>query len=312
MITLHKLKLFIVDYDRGSFNQVAQELYLAQSAVSQHIQSLETALGTPLFERSPQGVRPTKAGDLLYDYSRRILRLLAEAERAIMQIDQAQRHKLVVGATPGISVYLLPVWLQQFQVVHTTTRVSMQTVLTADLVRDCLNGHYNFGFLEGELHELDQEGPGRLRLRDLDYRTIVSPQHPWAGKSTVDLSELSDQPFINRQPASRTRRWLDQILHTRSVQLYNVAELDSPGAIKYALLNNMGIAILPLYAVEREIERGDLFPVQLMGLELKRPLMLVWNKHQPFSSIQRAFISLLANDAPQLQILLLASANRHR
>jgi DNA-binding transcriptional LysR family regulator len=304
MITLHKLKLFIVVYDRGSFNQAAHELYLAQSAVSQHIQSLEAAFGTPLFERSPQGVRPTKAGDLLYDYSRRILQLLAEAERAIMHIDQAQKRHLVVGATPGISVYLLPAWLQQFQGAHANTSVSMQTVLTADLVRDVLNNHYDFGFLEGELDELDESALGRLRLWDIDYRTIVNPHHQWAGKSTVALSELSDQPFINRQPASRTRRWLDQLLRNRGVRLHNVAELDSPGAIKYALLNNMGVAILPLYAVEREIERRELYRIQLAGLELKRPLMVVWDKRRAFSAIQRAFISLLANDAPQLQILL--------
>jgi DNA-binding transcriptional LysR family regulator len=304
MITLHKLKLFMVVCYRGSFNQAAQELYLAQSAVSQHIQSLEVALGTPLFERSPRGVRPTKAGDLLYDYSRRILHLLAEAEREIMQIDQVQKRQLVVGATPGISVYLLPAWLQQFQGAHANTSVSMQTVLTADLVRDVLNNHYDFGFLEGELDELDESDLGRLRLWDIEYLTIVNPRHQWAGKPTIALSELSDQPIINRQPASRTRRWLDQLLNSRGVQLHNVAELDSPGAIKYALLNNMGVAILPLYAVEREIERRELYPVQVAGLELKRALMFVWDKRRTFSAIQRAFIFLLANDAPQLQILL--------
>jgi DNA-binding transcriptional LysR family regulator len=308
MITLHKLRLFIVVYDRGSFNHAAQELYLAQSAVSQHIQSLEKALGTPLFERSPQGVRPTKAGDLLYDYAHRILQLLSEAERAIMQIDQVQKHQLVVGATPGVSVYLLPAWLQQFQAAHTNTSISvqtvLQTVLTAELVRDVLNNHYDFGFLEGELQELDQDNVGRMRLWDIDYSIIVNPKHMWAGRSTVALNDLSEQPFINRQPTSRTRRWLDQLLHSRSVQLHNVAELDSPGAIKYALLNNMGITILPLYAVEREIERGELHSVQLAELELKRPLLLVWNKRRVFSPIQRAFIALLARKSPQLQILL--------
>ncbi|MBK8029543.1 MAG: LysR family transcriptional regulator [Chloroflexi bacterium] len=45
MVTLHKLKLFIVVYERGSLNQAAQELYTTQSAVSQNIQSLEAAFG---------------------------------------------------------------------------------------------------------------------------------------------------------------------------------------------------------------------------------------------------------------------------
>jgi DNA-binding transcriptional LysR family regulator len=304
MITLHKLKLFIVVYERGSFNAAAGELYMAQSAVSQHINDLEAALGAKLFVRGARGVRPTPAGDMLYDYAGRILGLLAEAERSIMALDPAGEHRLVVSATPGVSVYLLPVWLQQFQLTHTGVNVSLQTALTYEVVRDVLNGRYDLGFLEGELQELDNEALGRMRVSDVEYLVAVHPAHPWAGRGTIDVSELAAQPFINRQPTSRMRRWLEQILSARGVRLRNTAELDSPDAIKYALLNNMGVAILPDYALKREAERGEIHLLRIDGLDLLRPLMLVWDKRQPFTPIQRAFISLLAVEAPQLQILL--------
>lgn len=277
---------------------------MAQSAVSQHIQSLEDALGTPLFTRSARGVRPTPAGDVLYDYARRMLTLLSDAEREIMQMNQAETHHLNVASTPGVSVYLLPRWLQQFQLTHPKVSVALQTVLTAEVVRDVLNGRYQLGFLEGELQELEQEPLGRMRLQDIDYLVTVNAQHPWAHETTIALRDLTEQPFINRQPSSRTRYWLDQTLSAQGIPLRTVAELDSPGAIKYALLNQMGITILPRYVVEREIDRGELHGLRLAELELKRPLMLVWDKRQAFSPIQRAFISLLAQDAPQLQILL--------
>src|SRR5687767_5107322 len=109
MITLHKLRLFMAVYDRGSFNRAAQDLYLAQSVVSQHIQSLEGALGTLLFTRSARGVQPTQAGELLYACAQKILNLLAEAERDILQLNQEASHQLFVGSTLGISEYLLPV-----------------------------------------------------------------------------------------------------------------------------------------------------------------------------------------------------------
>lgn len=304
MITLHKLKVFLVVYERGSFNQAAQELYMAQSAVSQHIQTLEESLGTRLFERSSRGIKPTAAGDVLYRYAGQMLHMLSEAEREIMQIDDAQKRQLVVGSTPGVSVYLLPMWLQQFQLAHDNINVSLQTVLTSEVVRDVLNRHYDLGFLEGELGELDQEPLGKMRIRDIEYFVAVNPHHPLATETTISLHDLAQQPFINRQPNSRTRRWLDQLLTVHDTRLHNVAELDSPGAIKYALLNQMGIAILPEYVVEREVERGEVHLLRLDELELKRPLMLVWDKRQPFNPLQRAFISLLATNAPQLQILL--------
>jgi DNA-binding transcriptional LysR family regulator len=304
MITLHKLRLFMVVCDRGSFNQAAQELYLAQSVVSQHVQSLETALGTPLFIRSARGVQPTKAGEMLYKYAGQMLALLAEAERTIMQLNQALPQQLVIGSTPGISVYLLTAWLHQFQQMHPTVQVALQTVLTGEVVRDVLNGRYHLGLLEGDLDELDQEALGKMRLRDIEYSVIVNAQHPLAQQGTLSPQELSQQPFINRLPSSRARLWLDRIFSERGVQLRTIAELDSPGAIKYALLNQMGVGILPDYVVEREIERGELYRLALTGLELKRPLMLVWDKRQPFNALQRAFISLPAIEAPQLQMLL--------
>lgn len=278
---------------------------MAQSAVSQHIQSLEAALGTALFERSPRGVQPTQAGELLYKYAGRILGLLAEAEREIMQIDQAQNRQLVVSATPGVSVYLLPVWFQQFRQTHPHINVSMQTPLTFEVVRDVLNRRYDLGFLEGELAELDHEALGRMRVRDVEYFVTVDAAHPYAERGTIRLDELAAQPFINRQPSSRMRRWLENLLSQYGVRLNNVAELDSLDAIKVALTNKMGdCAILPDYAVARDAERGEIRLLRLENVELKRPLLLVWDKRQPFSPIQRAFIGLLAEQSPQLQILL--------
>jgi DNA-binding transcriptional LysR family regulator len=304
MITLHKLKVFIVVYDRGSFNQAAQELYMAQSAVSQHMQSLEAALGTPLFERSAKGVRPTRAGEMLYGYAQQMLRLLAEAEREIMQLDEVQARQLAVSATPGVSVYLLPVWLQQFQQMTPNVSVSLQTALTREVVEGVLHDKYDLGFLEGELEELDSEALGKMRFRDIEYYICVGARHQWAKEEEVSIHDLAKQPFINRQPGSRARRWFEALLSAQGVRLKNVAELDSPGAIKYALLNQMGVAVLPLYSIEREVERGEIHTIRFAEFELKRPLLLVWNRHQPFNVLQRAFITMLANDAPQLQIVL--------
>ncbi len=304
MVTLQKLKLFVVVYDRRSLNRAAQELYMAQSAISQNIQSLEAALGVRLFERSPRGVQPTEAGDKLYTYARRILGLLGEAEREILSMGDKQ--SLSVVATPGVSVYLLPSWLQQFQRTQSSLSVSLQTALTIDVVRDVLNGRYELGFLEGELQELDQPTLGRMRVQDIEYFVTVNANHPLAARRQIPIQELENMPLINRQPTSRARRWLESQLQVYGVNARSVVELDSPGAIKYALLSEgqLGYAILPRYAVEREIQRHELVLIPLIETKLKRLLLLVWDKGKSFTPIQRAFIALLAQDAPQLQMLL--------
>lgn len=295
MITFHKLHLFVVVYERGSFNQAANDLYLAQSAVSQHIQSLEAAFGAKLFTRTAQGVKPTPAGELLYDYAIKMLAMLAEAERAIMQVSPTESRQLSVVGTPGVSTYLLTSWLKEFQSQPLSVTLSSNTALTVEIVQDVLKGKYDLGFLEGDLAELDQPSLGRMKLRDTAYYVAVGGSR-WEGRESVSLSELAGEPFINRQPTSRTRRWLESLLEARGIRLRTTAELDSPGAIKYALLNDMGVGILPEYAVEREAERGEIRLLRIDELDLTRPLMLVWDKRQPLTAIQRAFVRTAMGD----------------
>lgn len=289
MVTFHKLRLFVAVYERGSFNQAAGDLYLAQSAVSQHIQSLEAAFGATLFTRTAQGVKPTTAGETLYEYAVKMLALLTEAERAIMRVDQPEARQLTVAGTPGVSTYLLTPWLKSFQSEYPSVAVSMNTALTVDVIQDVLKGKYDLGFLEGDLAELDQPNLSRTRLRDIAYYVAVNSAR-WAGRETISLDELKQEAFINRQPSSRTRRWLEEQLDARGIRLRTTAELDSPGAIKYALLNDVGVGILPEYAVTREAERGEIRLLRIDELDLTRPLMLVWDKRQPLTAIQRAFV----------------------
>lgn len=304
MITLHKLALFRTVYEQGSFNRAAQSLYMAQSAVSEHVQDLEAALGAKLFERSPRGIQPTTAGERLYEYAGRILDLVSEAERVIGQVQALEDRSLTVAATPGVSVYLLPRWLNQFREHHPNISVNLQTALTLDLVRDVLGGRYELGFVEAEPSEFNEPLLGWHRVQQVTYCVVASPTHPWRGRDTVSVAELLKEPFITRQPGSRARKWLEATLGKAAARLKIVAELDSPGAIKFALLNGMGVAILPDYVIEREVARGELLRLCLEGVNLERSLLMLWNEQRPFNPIQRAFLESLAISAPQVADLL--------
>ncbi len=108
MLDLHKLNIFAAVARTGSFSAAAEQLLLSQPAVSQHVHDLEAGLGTRLFERGRRGVMLTPAGAQLYDYAQAIFRLVAEAESAVTDVANLAAGQLAVGATPGVSVYLLP------------------------------------------------------------------------------------------------------------------------------------------------------------------------------------------------------------
>lgn len=304
MLTLHKLKIFVTVVEHGSFNKAAQELLMSQSAVSQHMSDLEVTLGADLFTRTPRGVTKTESGEILHTYAQQMLHLAAEVEREIVQVGQLRDIRLALGTTPGVSVYILPAWLRQFQAVFNHINVSLNAGLTTKVVEGVLSEHYDLGFLEGDLGDLSHSQLGQLDLWQIEYQVMVSAEHPLSQEKVISLKTLAQQPFINRQPSSRTRRWLEQTLAEVGITLNNTAELDSPGTIKYALLSDMGVGILPEYAVVGERKRGEIKTLKIDGLTLKRPFKLVWNKRQPFNPVQRAFLNLIRERIPHIGSLL--------
>ncbi|MBI5667869.1 MAG: LysR family transcriptional regulator [Chloroflexi bacterium] len=298
MLNLYKLEIFRMVVEAGSFSRAADRLYLSQSAISQHIQDLEASLGTRLFERGPRGVRLTPAGAILQEYTRCILNLLAEAENAVMNVEEISSGQLRIGATPGVGGYLLPEWIQTFRTRYPHLVVSLQTDVTARITAALLNRTLDIGFIEGELDEDDTLAA--LVLESVPQRVVVGHNHPWYGQTSIAVTQLRGQPFIVRPPHSQTRIWLEQMLNRYNIEPVIAAELDSPEAIKQAVIAGMGISILPEYVIRRERELRLLNAIEVADADLRRDLKLVWAQRQPLNPIVRAFMLHLSSQFPQV------------
>jgi DNA-binding transcriptional LysR family regulator len=304
MLSLHKLEIFALVAETGSFSAAAENLLLTQPAISQHIQDLETQLGVTLFERGRRGVKLTPPGDALYAYTRRILRLVLEAETAVTDVRHIKRGQARIGATPGVSMYLLPGWIRTFQRAYPNLTMALETRVTGGVLAGVLGHRLDIGFIEGELDDLPAERLASLVLRDIDLFVIVGTGHDWCQRASVPVAALDGQPFIMRTPDSQTRRWTDSLLAKHGVKPHIVAEFDNPETIKQAVASGIGITILPEYTVEHEQARQVVRAVRLDDMVLRRTLKLVWDESLPFSPVSRALLAHLAAEFPQLDTLL--------
>lgn len=302
MFDSRRLEIFNAVLEAGSFSRAAERLYLTQSAVSQHIQELEAALNTRLFEREPRGVRLTLAGEILRDYTRCILSLMAEAKHAVMNLEGLSTGQLRIGATPGVGGYVLPDWIQPFRVRYPQFMVSLQTDVTTRITTAILNRTLDIGFIEGELD--GDRALSILVLESIPQGVAVGQQHPWYGQESVPVDSLRGQPFIVRPPHSQTRIWLDQLLARHRVQPTIAAELDSPEAIKQAVIAGMGISVLPEYVIRHERDLGLIHLLTVSGADMQRDLKLVWANRAALSPMVRAFLLHLSNQYPQVKQLL--------
>lgn len=298
MLSLYKLEIFNSVAEAGSFSAAADLLLLTQPGISQHIQDLEAATGTKLFKRGRRGVQLTPAGELLLDYTRRILQLVSEAESAVTNVENLAGGQIRIGATPGVGGYVLPAWVQAFQQRYLQALVSLRTETTPDITRHLLNHTLDIGIVEGEWVESWEIE--KTVLQQIDHFVIAPADHAWAEEQAIPIRSLQHQPFITRSPGSQTRSWLDSLMAQHRIALNIVAEFDQPEAIKQAVSAGMGISILPDYTIRQERQLGTLCALPVQDADLQRTMKVIWERHSPFKPVMRAFVAHLAGQFPQL------------
>ena len=144
-----------------------------------------------------------------------------------------------------------------------------------------------------ELYELDMavvDGPLPASglnsvLLDTDYLClVVSPEHRFAGRSSVLLQELKDEKLILRSSGAGTRIQFDSYLlnHSESIRNFNVMlELDNLATIKELVARNLGVSIISRSACREDEKAGRLAVVPIENARMTREISLVY--HRDFS-----------------------------
>jgi len=304
MLNLHQLQIFHTAAESSTLTEAAEKLYLTQPAVSQQIRNLETHLGTRLFERSRRGIELTPAGRELFTYTLQILRLVAQAEASLTNINNIKEARAVVGATPNVGSYLLPQWVQTFRLQHPNITLIIQTGTTPDIIEAVTSGEQSLGFVEGEITNQEHQQINFTVLEPLPHRVVIGRDHAWWGRKSINIEELDGQPFIIRQKRSQSHAWLEEIFKRYSVSPRIVGEFDNPESLKQTVRNSVSITVLPLRAVEHDVDTGLLAALDVNNADLTRSLRLIWQKDSIFSAVTRAMIAYLIESYPHVNELL--------
>src|SRR5437588_12390950 len=113
-IQLVQVQGFLEVARRGSVSRAAEALFITQPTLTARLHGLERELGTPLFLRTPHGMRLTDAGRAWIPFAERALRALVDGRDALQQVMTASAGHLMISADPAGSKYVLPGMIQKF------------------------------------------------------------------------------------------------------------------------------------------------------------------------------------------------------
>lgn len=290
---LRRLEIFAKVAELGSFSRAAEALFLTQPTVSEHVRALEDELGVQLLDRLGRGATPTRAGELLLGYARRMLALSREAHQALERFQGRMSGELVVGGSTIPGEYVLPALIGQFKAKYPDISISLLIGSTRQVCDWLEEGRVEVGIVGAR-------PPARtLAARELmpDELVVVVPaSHPWATRRTTTLAELQKEPMVVRERGSGSREAFEHALEEAGVPLANlrlVGEMGSTQAVKQAVRAGVGIALLSKRAVEDECRAGLLACVKVKDLRVSRAFYLVTNRDRTRSPLAQAFVEYL-------------------
>jgi len=294
---LKTLEAFCRIVELRSFTRAAEAVSLTQPTVSGHIKGLEAELGLPLLDRAGRTVTPTRAGEILYGYARRILGLRAEAQQAIGEHKGGLTGDLALGGSSIPGAYVLPPLIAAFKQDHPEAAVTLHVRDSRDIVRGVGDGTYEVGMVgarfEGGRVRYDRYAQDELVL-------AVPPCHAWADRDAVRLRDLIGQPIVMRERGSGTRKVMEKALAEHAVDSHRlrvVLEVTSNEAVRQAVKAGAGVAVISRRAVQDDIRCGLLAALRFQGIRLVRDFFLVTHRTRSRSPLGDAFATFLRASA---------------
>ena len=241
-VKLELYRVFKEVAESGNISVAAKNLYISQSAVSQSIKQLETALQARLFARSPRGVTLTGEGQMLYQYVRSALGLIATGEDKLSQAQQLLLGTLVIGASDTVTAQFLTPYLDTF---HRRS---------AKVVSMLKSGAVDIAFASSPVDSALECWP----CFSTHSAFVAGSGYPCDFDHPHTRQEIAAFPLILLERKASSRIFLEQEFLRSGVPLAPEIELSSRGLLVSLARIGLGVAGVTLEFVQDALDAGDI------------------------------------------------------
>ena len=298
-ITIQQLEVLMALVEAGSFTRAAAKLSLSQPSLTKQIQNLEEAAGSRLVNRGVAGISLTPEGQIIYGYAKRIIRLREDAKERVVRHKAQESGHIYLAASTIPATYILPRLLSSLKNAHPDIRVHMQMHDSEETLQIILNDQAEMGFIGKE--PINKKLVVQRLWKD-SLVLAVPAGHPLSNRRAVKVEDLKEIPFIIREKGSATRDIIEECLEKQrriNLSRFNmICEMGSSEAVKEAILAGLGVSILSIFAIKRELSQGLLTALNVSDCNMERYFYLVHKKQFPLMMYHKHFLNFVKRYFP--------------
>lgn len=287
-MNIRQLRYFISIVDQGSVSSAARVLHIAQPALSQHIANLEEELTTELLVRSSRGVKPTKAGEVLYHHARKIVAQMKQATDDVRKEADTPRGEVSIVVPPMLGVHIAPLILERVNEKYPEVELRIMEELGLNVKEMIENSRVDLGILATR----DKSSKAEYLHLYTEPLYLVSRRRagdaPCSGIETVDVEALFSVPLVLSQQSHAVREMVEEVSERMGRTLNLRVTTESTRLRLSYIRSGVTSGVLPWPSFDALWRRGEISAKRLVNPDLIRDIYLAWPRNQPLNAASRA------------------------
>ena len=293
--TLRQLEIFLKVAEHKSMTRAADELFLSHSAVSLQVRKLSEAIGLPLHEIVGRQLYLTDAGREVVATGTQIFDAVRRLDETINNLKGLTSGRLSISVVTTAK-YFLPRILGPFCREYPDMDLAFHVVNRSEIIRRLNDNMDDLYILNGLPQELDIES---YQFLPNPLAVIASSKHPLAGRKGLVWKDLADETFLMREAGSGTFEAIRDHLDENGLELGKTLTIESNEAIKYSVVENMGITILSAYVLADAVG-PDLVQLRVKGFPIMSDWYVVHPRTKQLSLIAERFLEFVLKKGPDV------------
>ncbi|WP_165839985.1 LysR family transcriptional regulator [Motiliproteus coralliicola] len=291
-MNIRQLNYFIGIVEEGSFLKASRKLRIAQPALSQHIVNLEGELNTPLLIRSPRGVTPTAAGDVLYMHAKKIAAQLKQAKDDVLFEANTPKGEVALVLPPMLAPHVAPKLIKSVDKEYPDIQLRI-------IEARSLKGHTLIESGRADLGVLASETPsnninGIVLYREPLYLVERLKEGEQQDDSLqIGFRELSRKPLVASHKKHAVRALVEKTAAEKKLPLNIKVEAESGRLLRSYVRDGVAAAVLPWSSQHHMWLDGEVSTRKIVKPDLERLIYLAWPKGFPLNAACNVVKSML-------------------
>ena len=300
-----QLKYFVRIVELNSFSKAAQDLFIAQPALSNQISNLEKELNTQLLSRSVREVIPTEAGKTLYRHAQAIIRQIEHLKFEVENESANPRGSVSIGIPTRVSNVLASPLTAATQERYPEIKLQIVESLSGHLEELVSNGRIEMSLLFNSPLKDSQKsdkptGFSLVKTPILEEELFLQTTAALSNKKTITLAAVAKLNFVLPGKSNATRQLIDLAFAKAGINPKVVTELDSLSTIQSVVEDGLGATILSLSAFIGNQKDRKSRAYSIQNADLKRTVSLCTSNTIALSTAAKCIVNMVPEIAHKL------------